>query len=429
MPGGGTALQLPWRDLLTAYNGNPITYDAIGNPIRVVSSATWGYNLTWQGRSLMSYDGYGENEREILYTYNADGIRTNKTVNGVTHNYVLNGNQVMAEQWEDKTLVYLYDESGSPFALGYRDDSYADGVYTYFFFVKNLQGDILAIYNGETLVGSYTYDAWGNCSVSAEEGITALQRAVLTTYNPFRYRGYFYDVETELYYLQSRYYNPEWCRFISPDAWDVTLATPGALTDKNLFAYCDNNPVMRVDGDGEFWNVLIGGAVGAVVGAISTKMAGGSTSEVWVSVACGFVSGAFAATGLGGVVGQIAVGAITSAIDTGYQNYNDYISGEKSLDEAVIGTLIDTAIGASLSAVGFEGTSAFKESNKMAKSTHTALKNLSKKSLHPTAKRAAQTALKKSRKYIYKTTGTAIRDGLMTEVAGYGMGKLLEFYY
>ena len=79
---------------------------------------------------------------------------------------------------------------------------------------------------------------------------------MLYTINPFRYRGYFYDVETGLYYLQSRYYIPQWGRFLNPDACDVALATPYGLTDKNLFAYCDNNPVMRVDGDGAFWDIL-----------------------------------------------------------------------------------------------------------------------------------------------------------------------------
>ena len=74
--------------------------------------------------------------------------------------------------------------------------------------------------------------------------------------NPLRYRGYYYDADLGLYYLGSRYYDPAICRFINMDAIGVISATPMALTDKNLYAYCDNNPVMRVDCDGEFWHIL-----------------------------------------------------------------------------------------------------------------------------------------------------------------------------
>ena len=77
-----------------------------------------------------------------------------------------------------------------------------------------------------------------------------------------------------MYYLKSRYYDAKICRFISPDNAAVLTATPMALTDKNLYAYCDNNPVMRVDEDGEFWNILIGAGVGALVGGCRRRRAG-----------------------------------------------------------------------------------------------------------------------------------------------------------
>ncbi len=88
------------------------------------------------------------------------------------------------------------------------------------------------------------------------------------TMNPFRYRGYYYDEETGFYYVSSRYYDPETGRFISADTTEILTATPTALTDKNLFAYCDNNPIVRIDTDGQFWNWVIGASVGAVGGAI-----------------------------------------------------------------------------------------------------------------------------------------------------------------
>ena len=74
--------------------------------------------------------------------------------------------------------------------------------------------------------------------------------------NPIRYRSYYYDIETDLYYLNSRYYNPEIGRFLTPDATDVLTVMALDLTDKNLFAYCDNNPVLRVDRGGKFWDTI-----------------------------------------------------------------------------------------------------------------------------------------------------------------------------
>ena len=99
-----------------------------------------------------------------------------------------------------------------------------------------LQGDIVAIYGeGGSYIGGYTYDAWGNATVVYADGILSTDMAMLRIYNPFRYRGYYYDVETGLYYLQSRYYNPEWGRFINAD--DISyLGANGDLEGYNLFA-------------------------------------------------------------------------------------------------------------------------------------------------------------------------------------------------
>ena len=87
-----------------------------------------------------------------------------------------------------------------------------------FFFEKNLQGDIIGVYNSTgKRIGTYTYDAWGNFNYSLASGNTALETRIVFRLNPFRYRGYYYDVETGYYYLQSRYYNPEWGRFLNAD--------------------------------------------------------------------------------------------------------------------------------------------------------------------------------------------------------------------
>ena len=128
-------------------------------------------------------------------------------------------------------------------------DEYSKNEYDYYFFEKNAFGDIIAVYNANgTKIGTYTYDAWGNiCSTTCLTTDTT-QKWVVESVNPFRYRGYFYDVETGLYYLQSRYYNPELGRFISADCY---IATGQGLLGNNMYIYCNNNPIMYTDPTGE----------------------------------------------------------------------------------------------------------------------------------------------------------------------------------
>ena len=172
----------------------------------------------------------------------------------LAHEYVLNGLQILMETWSqggvDYQLSYVYDVNGAPRMLRYRTSEYTDSrKYNDFYLQTNLHGDIVAIYNAEgEQICSYIYDAWGNCTVTLENGITALERSIATTLNPFRYRSYYYDTETGLYYLQSRYYNPSWGRFISADGY---ISTGTGLIGYNMYAYCNNNPVMRVDPTGE----------------------------------------------------------------------------------------------------------------------------------------------------------------------------------
>ena len=237
-----------WKDQLTQIKTNGVvsatfSYDAIGNP-----QSYNGYTLTWDGRKLMEMSMNGGQFR-YSFEYNEDGIRTAKYSNGTWHYYTLEGNRVVTERFGNKLLVYLYDESGSPIGLQYRADSYAANQFDTFFFEKNIIGDIVAIYNSDgDKIGSYIYDAWGNCTVSTESGITITERSIVRTYNPFRYRGYYYDADTGLYYLQSRYYNPQWGRFLNADGY---LSTGTGLLGYNMYTYCDNNPIMHVDCTGE----------------------------------------------------------------------------------------------------------------------------------------------------------------------------------
>ena len=226
-----------WGDLLTSYNGTAITYDGIGNPLSYYNGTS--YTFTWEGRRLV---GAVKGTKTMSFAYNDEGIRTSKTVNGVTTTYYVNGGQIVAETTNTRTIVYIYDATGSPIGMMYRTTSYAEGAFDIFWYEKNLQGDIIAIYNNVgTKLATYTYtDAWGNFTVSYSNGGASTG----AQYNPFRYRGYYYDTDLGMYYLQSRYYDAKICRFISADGY---VSTGQGILGNNMFAYCNNNPVNRVD--------------------------------------------------------------------------------------------------------------------------------------------------------------------------------------
>ena len=252
---------------MVGYDGHMywIDYDEIGNPTRygygLASEGLmeYGNELTWNGRELVRFRAFEDIDTftyftDTTYTYNADGIRTSKTVNGIKHEYYLSGSQIIAEMWTERgveyMLVYIYDEAGAPIGLQYRTSAYGVEEFDSFFFEKNLQGDIVAIYNENGVkIGEYQYDAWGNHS--AKHFTTKLlDHGILYNYNPFRYRGYYYDLETGFYYLQSRYYNPEWGRFLNPDS--IMAGTSGMLHGHNLYAYCFNNPITMTDSEGKW---------------------------------------------------------------------------------------------------------------------------------------------------------------------------------
>ena len=231
-----------WSDLLTSIGGQSLTADEIGN---LLSDGTWAY--TWQhGRQLsgMSRSGTG-----ITYSYDADGLRISKTVNGTTYHYYYLDSQLVEMTWDSNKLHFTYDSVG-PASVNYNGTEY--------FYVRNAQGDVTGLVSTSgTRVVTYTYDAWGNPLAT-----TGSLASTLGEQNPLRYRGYVYDTETGLYYLQSRYYNPGWGRFIGADDTAALSASPGRTHwDKNLYAYCDNNPTSRVDDEGELWDTLLCGAV------------------------------------------------------------------------------------------------------------------------------------------------------------------------
>ena len=214
-----------WKDKLTYYNGQAITYDEIGNPLTYEDKT-----LYWQGRQLRAIEGsWGVS----YYQYNDSGIRTQKGISGNVTNYYLNGDQVVREVSPYDTLDYFYDDNNNLFSFKLNGTEY--------YYIRNGQNDIIGILDAAgNQVVSYVYDTWGNIL-----SITGSLASTVGAMNPYRYRGYRYDWDTGLYYLNSRYYNPQWGRFINADAF-VT----GELLGTNLFAYCNNNPVNNVDPSG-----------------------------------------------------------------------------------------------------------------------------------------------------------------------------------
>ena len=186
------------------------------------------------------------------FVYNADGLRVQKTVNGVVTKYTLHGKNVVHMTSGADELHFFYDAQNRPAVVVYNGVPYA--------YVKSLQGDVIAILDAVgNVVVSYAYDAWG-----APIGKSGALAETLGTVQPFRYRGYVYDEETGMYYLQIRFYSPVLSRFLTNDGEQTLCVDYECITDRNLKNYCGNNPVNRKDEGGDFW-ALIGAAVGAII--------------------------------------------------------------------------------------------------------------------------------------------------------------------
>ena len=166
-----------------------------------------------------------------------------------------------AEETDEAVIVYIYDQNGSPMGFQYHGADYADGVWDGYAYEKNMFGDIVAVYDVSTGLKliSYTYDVWGTCTKTTYYNSGDTTSAIN---NPYRYRGYYYDEDLCMYYLQSRYYDPVVCRFISPDS--LMSGANGSLHGYNLYAYCFNNPISYTDSEGE-WPLLICLAIKMVV--------------------------------------------------------------------------------------------------------------------------------------------------------------------
>ena len=234
-----------WKDQLVSWNGYRYVYDAGGNP-----TLLRGVPLTWgEGRRLKRVSlSWGT----VDFAYDSDGKRVRKTSGGNTTTYYYNGNvlsglvrRAVGSTGAGTTVQFVYDTQGKPFMLRLNGK-------TDYFYLYNGLGDVVGLVDSSNqVVVRYQYNSWGKVTSTQDtSGVS------LATLNPFRYRKYVYDPETGLYCLGSRYYDPEVGRFVNADDTDVIFVKPQELYHKNLYVYCDNNPVVRRDLQGYFWETL-----------------------------------------------------------------------------------------------------------------------------------------------------------------------------
>ena len=346
-----------WSDLLTAFDGETITYDTIGNPLTYRD----GMSMLWQnGKELKRIS---KDNTTINFQYDPNGVRTKKTVNVVTNGslnatnveYVYEENKLIQMKYANSILDFSYDSSGEVISVAYR--SSASAIPQYYYYGLNSHGDVIALYNSSGNVAAlYEYDAYGKVvSVTNSTGTAISNPSHIAMLNPLRYAGYVYDNETGLYYNITRYYDPTTARFINADSIDVLTTTSTELTDKNLFAYCDNNPITRADDGGEFWHLVAGAVIGGVIGGVSAWLSGGDGVDILIGTLAGAGSGLLTASGAGAVV-QVVAGAGIAMASNAAQQTNKIV--KKKQEGFDVGSMIfDGVVGGACGVMGGNGAS------------------------------------------------------------------------
>ena len=254
-------------DRLVGYGNETIEYDAMGNP-----TTYRGKSLEWNWRHLTKYNGMS-----LQYDNVYQRIKRGE------EEYVYDSQDRIVKK---SGAEFLYDDAG---VSGIK---YEGATYMY---RRDGQGNIVALIDSSgNVVVKYEYDAWGNHEVYDGSGTKITQGTHVGRVNPYRYRGYYYDEELKLYYLKTRYYDPEVGRFINAD--DVTYIAPETINGLNLYAYCGNNPVMRIDPNGcAWWNPFSWdwGAIGRFIGGGLLVLAGALITVGTLPIALAFPGGGF----------------------------------------------------------------------------------------------------------------------------------------
>lgn len=390
-----------WRDKLMGYGTETIgEYDPLGNPHKYRNKT-----LDWShGRQL---DKFGD---IATFEYNTSGIRTSKTyyINTkcqcetgkcecescncdeyFTTKFLLNGTKIIRQQDCCNTLEFFYGADGiTGFHITSQNATYNGTSLNHdFYYKKNIQGDIIGIIdNTGTEIVKYVYDAWGNhkafdangemLDISALDSYTNTGNIVqfIANKNPFRYRGYYYDFETKLYYLNSRYYDPEIGRFINADDVSVLDLTNVAINGLNLYAYCLNNPVNEVDENGYFlwWlfaAIVFGFIAGGTVSGINAYNNGLRGWDLFGAILGGAIMGG-AMGGLLAFGGAVSLGLITGmafkaslligaavGIGAGWASYSaeHAIRGDWNIKDFALAGVSGLAKGVSTVAIGYIG--------------------------------------------------------------------------
>lgn len=314
-------------DKLISFDGESIIYDQYNRPTNYRGSTMlwYGNKLVQFGNLTFSYDGLGRriSKGSIYYLYDSS-------------------NKLIGQNNQGNVLIFAYDNSG---VTGFK---YNDSEYIY---QKNIQGDVISIVCVDTnqKVASYVYDAWGNHIVLDENGNVVTNHSHIGFINPFRYRSYYFDDETGFYYLKTRYYDPNICRFISMDS--LNYLNPDIVNGLNLWTYCFDNPVMLSDSNGNMpkWlEWLIGGVLIIAAIAVSVFTAGVGTAIL------GAIGGGIIASILVGAATGAAIGAVTGMlmstgieiIKNGFDNFDVSVIWRGALSGAITGAIAGAIFGA-----------------------------------------------------------------------------------